>query len=123
MALSGLAISVDGKCEMTYLSDIFLDIGDEQSISQSLSTFSSHMSKLINIIDNIDDNSLVLLDEIGGGTDPKEGEALAMSIIDYLHKRGTLGVITTHYSNLKTFAIEKDYIENASMLFDEETLF
>lgn len=122
MALSGLAISVDGMCEMTYLSDIYLDIGDEQSISQSLSTFSSHMSKLINIIDNIDDNSLVLLDEIGGGTDPKEGEALAMSIIDYLHSRKTLGVITTHYSNLKTFAIEKDYIENASMLFDEESL-
>lgn len=122
MALSGLAISVDGKCEMTYLSDIYLDIGDEQSISQSLSTFSSHMSKLINIIDNIDDNSLVLLDEIGGGTDPKEGEALAMAIIDYLHVRKTLGVITTHYSNLKTFAIEKEYIENASMLFDEKTL-
>lgn len=122
MALSGLAVSVDGKCEMTYLSDIFLDIGDEQSISQSLSTFSSHMSKLINIIDNIDDNSLVLLDEIGGGTDPKEGEALAMAIIDYLHQRKTLGVITTHYSNLKTFAIEKEYINNASMLFDEETL-
>ena len=122
MALSGLAISVDGTCEMTYLNDIYLDIGDEQSISQSLSTFSSHMSKLINIIDNIDNNSLVLLDEIGGGTDPKEGEALAMAIIDYLHNRKTLGVITTHYSNLKTFAIEKDYIENASMLFDEETL-
>lgn len=122
MALSGLAISVDGKCEMTYLSDIFLDIGDEQSISQSLSTFSSHISKLINIIDNIDENSLVLLDEIGGGTDPKEGEALAMAIIDYIHKRKTLGVITTHYSNLKTFAIEKNYIENASMLFDEENL-
>lgn len=122
MALSGLAVSVDGTCEMTLLSDIFLDIGDEQSISQSLSTFSSHMSKLINIIDNIDEHSLVLLDEIGGGTDPKEGESLAMAIIDYLHVRKTLGVITTHYSNLKTFAIEKDYIKNASMLFNEETL-
>ena len=92
-------------------SDIYLDIGDEQSIEKNLSTFSSHMSKLINIIDNIDDNSLVLLDEIGGGTDPKEGEALAMAIIDYLYNRKTLGVITTHYSNLKTFAIEKEYIE------------
>lgn len=122
MALSGLAISVDGKCELTYLNDIYLDIGDEQSIEKNLSTFSSHMSKLINIIDNVDDKSLVLLDEIGGGTDPKEGESLAMAIIDYLHKRKVLGVITTHYSNLKTYAIEKDYIENASMLFDEDSL-
>jgi len=120
MNQAGFPIPVDGECVMGIFESFFVDIGDEQSIEQSLSTFSSHMSKLIHMVENVNDKSLVLVDELGGGTDPKEGEAIAMAILDYFHRRGAVVLSTTHYSNLKTFALENEYITNASMMFDKE---
>ncbi len=117
-----LPIPVDSKAELGVFKEFFVDIGDDQSIAFELSTFSSHLTKLIEIINKVDSKSLVLVDELGGGTDPRQGEALAMTILDYFNKSKALVMATTHYYNLKTFAIESGYITNASMLFDETNI-
>lgn len=122
MAMSGLYIPAADESKISVFTNIYCDIGDEQSIEQSLSTFSSHITNIINIINNVDDKSLVLLDEIGAGTDPEEGSALALAIIKKLLDKNCFGIITTHYSRLKEFAIESKKIENASMEFDAKTL-
>ena len=118
----GLAIPVDGEAMLPLFDNIYVDIGDNQSVISSLSTFSSHISNISYILRNITNKSLVLLDEVGAGTDPKEGEALAMAIIDYCHKKNCFLLSSTHYENLKTFAINKDYIEVSSMEFDKVNL-
>ncbi len=122
MFQSGLFIPAKNESDIAIFDNIFVDIGDEQSIEQSLSTFSSHMTKIINILNNITLNSLVLLDELGSGTDPKEGSCLAISIIEYLHKRGTRIICTTHYSDLKAYAFNTLNVCNASVEFNIDTL-
>ena len=122
MAMSGLFIPADDDSSVSIFTNIYCDIGDEQSIEQNLSTFSSHINNIINIINNVDNNSLVLIDEIGAGTDPEEGSALALAIIKKLLDSDCFGIITTHYSKLKEFAIESKKLENASMEFDAKTL-
>lgn len=122
MVQSGMLIPVNENSKTIVFSNIFADIGDEQSIEQSLSTFSSHIDNIIGILEKAEDNSLVLLDELGSGTDPKEGASLAISIIDFLRKRNLYSMITTHYPELKTYAYDLDNTVNASVEFDIETL-
>lgn len=122
MAYSGMMVPAKEDSVFGYYENILADIGDEQSIEQSLSTFSSHLTRIIKILDCLNDNTLVLLDELGSGTDPKEGSSLAIAIIDYLNKNNCKAIITTHYSELKTYAYKHDNIINASVEFNVDTL-
>lgn len=121
MAASGMFIPAAVGSKLSVFENVFCDVGDEQSIEQSLSTFSSHMKNLIKITENIDENSLVLIDEIGAGTDPDEGSALARAVIEKLVAANSKGIITTHYSALKEYAYTENKLENASMEFNAET--
>ncbi len=122
MAQSGLFIPADDFSKISIFNDIYTDIGDNQSIEQSLSTFSASMKNIVHILENADEDSLVLFDELGNGTDPTEGAALAMAIIDTLVKRESLIVSTTHYSELKLYAMSTEGVQNANVEFDIETL-
>ena len=122
MAYTGLYIPCNENSSIYVFKNIFADIGDEQSISESLSTFSSHMTNIINITNNANENSLILLDELGSGTDPIEGANLAISILNYFYNMGCLVISTTHYQELKNYALITDGFENASSEFDIENL-
>lgn len=118
----GLMVSVDGEAILPIFDNIYLDLGDNQSIASSLSTFSSHILNISNILNVCSENSLVLLDEVGAGTDPKQGEALAMSLVEEFHNKNSYLMITTHYDNLKSYALDCNYIKICAMEFDHKSL-